>query len=260
MDRTEVRALLEQVAAGGVTADAATERLAAGPLTGVTDLGFARVDTHRGLRTGDPEVVYGAGKTAEQTVAIVETLQAGGTSRPALVTRARADTIAAVLQCWPDALVDGGTVVVGELPEPRGQVAIISAGTSDSAVVSEAVLTTRVFGAGVVRIDDVGVAGLHRVLAAREEFAGADCLIVVAGMEGALPQRRRWAHRPAARRGAHQRRLRRQLRWAVCSAGDAELLRPGRGRHQHRQWLRRRRLCRPRRPAECFEMSGMSSR
>ena len=187
MDRTEVRALLEQVAAGGVTADAATERLAAGPLTGVTDLGFARVDTHRGLRTGDPEVVYGAGKTAEQTVAIVETLQAGGTSRPALVTRAGPDTIAAVLQCWPDALVDGGTVVVGELPEPRGQVAIISAGTSDSAVVSEAVLTTRGFGAGVVRIDDVGVAGLHRVLAAREEFAGADCLIVVAGMEGALP-------------------------------------------------------------------------
>jgi NCAIR mutase (PurE)-related protein len=187
VDRMEVRALLEQVAAGDVSADVATDRLAAGPLTGVSDLGFARIDTHRGLRTGDPEVVYGAGKTAEQTVAIVETLQAGGTARPALVTRAGADTIAAVLQRWPDALVDSGTVVVGKLPEPQGQVAIISAGTSDSAVVAEAVLTARVFGAGVIRIDDVGVAGLHRVLAAREEFAGADCLIVVAGMEGALP-------------------------------------------------------------------------
>jgi NCAIR mutase (PurE)-related protein len=187
VDRTEVRALLEQVAAGYVSADAATERLAAGPLTGVTDLGFARVDTHRGLRTGDPEVVFGAGKSAEQTVAIVETLQASGTSRPALVTRASADTVAAVQLRWPAALVDGGTVVIGELPEPSGQVAIISAGTSDGSVVAEAALTAQVFGAGVVRIDDVGVAGLHRVLAAREEFVGADCLIVVAGMEGALP-------------------------------------------------------------------------
>jgi NCAIR mutase (PurE)-related protein len=187
VDRTEVRALLEQVAAGDVSADAATQQLAAGPLTGVTDLGFARVDTHRGLRTGDPEVIYGAGKTAGQTVAIVEALQAGGTARPALVTRAGRDTIAAVLSRWPSALVDGATVVVGELPAPQGKVAILSAGTSDAAVVSEAALTAQVFGAGVVRIDDVGVAGLHRVLAARQEFADADCLIVVAGMEGALP-------------------------------------------------------------------------
>jgi NCAIR mutase (PurE)-related protein len=183
----EVRALLEQVAAGYVSADAATERLAAGPLAGVSDLGFARVDTHRGLRTGDPEVVFGAGKSPEQTVAIVETLQASGTSRPALVTRAGADTVAALRAHWPAALVDGGTVVIGELPEPQGQVAIISAGTSDGAVVAEAALTVQVFGAAVVRIDDVGVAGLHRVMTAREEFAGADCLIVVAGMEGALP-------------------------------------------------------------------------
>jgi NCAIR mutase (PurE)-related protein len=187
VDRTEVLALLEQVAAGYVSAGDATEQLAAGPLAGVSNLGFARVDTHRGLRTGDPEVVYGAGKTPEQTVAIVETLQASGTTRPALVTRAGADTIAALVARWPQALVESGTVVIGELPAARGQVAVISAGTSDAAVVAEASLTAQVFGAGVVRIDDVGVAGLHRVLAAREEFAGADCLIVVAGMEGALP-------------------------------------------------------------------------
>jgi pyridinium-3,5-biscarboxylic acid mononucleotide synthase len=187
VDRAEVLALLEQVAAGGVSADDATERLAAGPLTGVTDLGFARVDTHRALRTGDPEVVFGAGKSPEQTVAIVETLQVSGTSRPALVTRAGPATVAALRLRWPAALVDGTTVVIGELPVGEGQVAIISAGTSDASVVAEAALTAQVFGAAVVRIDDVGVAGLHRVMAARQEFAGADCLIVVAGMEGALP-------------------------------------------------------------------------
>jgi NCAIR mutase (PurE)-related protein len=187
VDRTEVKALLQQVAVGAVSPEAATEQLAAGPLTGVSDLGFARVDTHRALRTGDPEVVFGAGKTPEQTVAIVETLQAGGSTRPALVTRAGPQAVAALLARWPDALVNGGTVVVGELPSPQGQVAILSAGTSDASVVAEAALTVQVFGAEAVRIDDVGVAGLHRVLAARTEFAAADCLIVVAGMEGALP-------------------------------------------------------------------------
>ncbi len=187
MDRTEVKALLQQVAVGAVSPEVATQQLAAGPLAGVSDLGFARVDTHRGLRTGDPEVVFGAGKTPEQTVAIIETLQDAGSSRPALVTRAGADTIAALLARWPEALVDGGTVVIGTLPAPQGQVAILSAGTSDASVVAEAALTVRVFGAEAVRIDDVGVAGLHRVLAARAEFSEADCLIVVAGMEGALP-------------------------------------------------------------------------
>ncbi len=179
--------LLKQVAAGDVTPETATGQLAAGPLAGVADLGFARVDTHRALRTGDPEVVFGAGKTPAQTVDIVQTLQAGGSARPTLVTRAAPETIAAVRERWPESLVAGTTLVVGRLPEPVGQVAIIAAGTSDSAVASEAALTTQVFGSGVVRIDDVGVAGLHRVMGAREEFAGADCLIVVAGMEGALP-------------------------------------------------------------------------
>jgi NCAIR mutase (PurE)-related protein len=187
VDRQEVRELLERVADGIVTPDAATDRLAAGPLSGANDIGFARVDTHRGLRTGDPEVVYGAGKSPEQIVAIVTALNAGGTARPALVTRAAADTVRALLAHWPDALAEGGTVVIGALPAPRGLVAVLSAGTSDASVAAEAALTAQVFGASVVRIADVGVAGLHRVLAAREEFAAADCLVVVAGMEGALP-------------------------------------------------------------------------
>ena len=187
MDRAEVRELLRQVAGGEVSPDMATDRLAAGPLSGVADIGFARVDTHRALRTGDPEVVFGAGKSVAQTLAIVATLQSAGSVRPTLVTRARPETVDALLERWPDAVTEGTTVVVGELPEPRGLVAVLSAGTSDASVASEAALTAQVFGACVVRIDDIGVAGLHRVLNAREEFASADCLVVVAGMEGALP-------------------------------------------------------------------------
>jgi pyridinium-3,5-biscarboxylic acid mononucleotide synthase len=196
VDRIEVRELLQQVAEGVVTPDAATERLAAGPLsgatlTGISDIGFARLDTHRGLRTGDPEVVYGAGKSPAQTVAIVKELQSGESSRPTLVTRATAEVRDALLDAWPDALADGSTerstVVVGKFPAAQGLVAVLSAGTSDAAVAAEAALTAQVFGADVVRVSDVGVAGLHRVLAARGEFAEADCLIVVAGMEGALP-------------------------------------------------------------------------
>lgn len=187
MDRREVRELLQRVADGTESADVATERLAAGPLAAVADIGFARVDTHRGLRTGDPEVVFGAGKSPAQTVAIVETLRATASTRAALVTRADPATVAALVERFPQALADGGTVAVGELPEPRGNVAVLSAGTSDAPVAAEAALTAQVFGARVTRVEDIGVAGLHRLVAAREEFAGADCLIVVAGMEGALP-------------------------------------------------------------------------
>ncbi len=187
MDRREVRELLEQVAQGIVGPDAATDRLASGPLKGVHDIGFARVDTHRALRTGDPEVVYGAGKSPSQIVEIVAALQAAESVRPTLVTRAGPEAVAALEDRWPQATADGGTVVIGPFPPPTGRVAVLSAGTSDSPVAAEAALTVQVFGSEAVRISDVGVAGLHRVLAAREEFAGADCLIVVAGMEGALP-------------------------------------------------------------------------
>jgi pyridinium-3,5-biscarboxylic acid mononucleotide synthase len=191
VDRTELHALLQQVADGTTPADAAVDRLVAGPFgadaAGQVDLGFARVDTHRRLRTGDPEVVYGAGKTAEQTVAIVAALLAAGSDRPVLVTRCPADSIEAIRSHWPEALVDGSTVVVGALPEPIGTVAVVAAGTSDQAVAAEAALTVQAFGAGVEVITDVGVAGLHRLLAVRGRLDAADCLIVLAGMEGALP-------------------------------------------------------------------------
>ncbi len=154
---------------------------------GYTDLGFAKVDTDRLRRTGDPEVVFGQGKTPDEVVAIVATLAAASGDRPVLVTRAGPRTVAVLLDRWPDATVDGTTVVVGAFPPPAGTVAVVSAGTSDAPVAAEAALTVRACGAGVVRVTDVGVAGLHRVLAARPVLDDADVVVVVAGMEGALP-------------------------------------------------------------------------
>jgi pyridinium-3,5-biscarboxylic acid mononucleotide synthase len=189
MDRAEVESLLRAVAAGSVDVATAVERLAAGPMAGVADLGFARIDTHRGLRTGDPEVVYAEGKTPEQTVAILRELQALSATRPAIATRLPADTLPLIREAFPDALLDevARAVAVGPLPEPRGMVCVVAAGTSDAPVAAEAAFVARAFGAGVTRVDDVGVAGLHRVMGARPTLDAADCLVVVAGMEGALP-------------------------------------------------------------------------
>lgn len=155
----------------------------------IADLGFARVDVDRAARTGDPEVVYGAGKTPDQVVAILRTLHARHPDRAVLATRLGHETLEAVAQALPDAAVDlvAGAATLGPLPEPRGTVAVVSAGTSDAPVAAEAALTVAVHGAGVDRVDDVGVAGLHRLLGVRDRLEAADCLVVVAGMEGALP-------------------------------------------------------------------------
>jgi NCAIR mutase (PurE)-related protein len=153
------------------------------------DLGFARLDTDRASRTGDPEVVYGAGKTPAQVVEILSTLNAAHPERAVLATRLTDAAIDAVVAAHPETVVDevARAVTLGPLPTARGTVAVVSAGTSDGPVAAEVALTARVFGAGVKRINDVGVAGLHRILAARDELTTADCLVVVAGMEGALP-------------------------------------------------------------------------
>ena len=155
----------------------------------VSDLGFARVDVDRAARTGDPEVVYGAGKTPDQVVAILRTLHQRHPDRAVLATRLDPVALDVVARALPDAATDlvARAVTLGPLPAPRGTVAIVSAGTSDAPVAAEAALTVRVHGAAVDRFDDVGVAGLHRLLAVRDRLAVADCLVVVAGMEGALP-------------------------------------------------------------------------
>ena len=156
-------------------------------MTGFVDLGFAKVDVDRLARTGDPEVVYAAGKTPAATVEIVSVLRAAAPQRAILITRAESEHVAELRSVWPDAVIDHTTVAVGPMPPARGRVVIVSGGTSDKPVVAEASLTVAAFGAQPITIDDVGVAGLHRVLAVRDTLADADAIVVVAGMEGALP-------------------------------------------------------------------------
>lgn len=186
MDRSQLRSLLDQVAAGEIPVDAALARLGTAPLDGFLDLGFARLDTHRALRTGDPEVVYAEGKTPEQTVALLGALVDAGT--PALATRLGPDHVAAVRAAFPGAELDpvARCVLVGAAPRPAGRVAVVAAGTSDAPVAAEAAFVARAHGAGVERVDDVGVAGLHRLRSAQPALDRADAVVVVAGMEGAL--------------------------------------------------------------------------
>lgn len=151
------------------------------------DLGFARLDLDRARRTGTAEVVYAAGKTPAQTVACLAALRAGGDL--AWATRVDDATAAAIREQWPDAVIDTAArcAFVGELPAPVGNVLVLTAGTSDGAVAAEVAATLAASGVGCTRVDDVGVAGVHRVLAVAPDLAVADAVVVVAGMDGALP-------------------------------------------------------------------------
>lgn len=153
----------------------------------VADLGFARVDLDRAARTGDPEVVYGAGKTPEQVASILSTLHERHPDRAVLATRLSDEAMAAAADVGAEVHGVARAATLGPIPSARGRVGILSAGTSDSSVAAEAALTVAVHGAEAVEIRDVGVAGLHRLLAVRERLDEMDVLIVVAGMEGALP-------------------------------------------------------------------------
>ncbi len=152
------------------------------------DLGFARLDLDRAGRTGTPEVVYAAGKTPAQTVACLAALQDGG-ARPAWATRVDDATAAAIRERWPDAVVDSDArcAFVGGMPAAVGNVLVLTAGTSDGPVAAEVAATLAASGVGCTRVDDVGVAGVHRVLAVAPDLAAADAVVVVAGMDGALP-------------------------------------------------------------------------
>jgi NCAIR mutase (PurE)-related protein len=155
----------------------------------VIDLGYARLDADRARRTGDAEVVYGAGKTPEQVVGTLTALSRRHPERAVLATRLAPEAQDAVRAALPDAVVDhvGRTAVLGPLPPTRGRGGVGAAGTADAPVAAEAATTVAVHGAEAVRIDDVGVAGLHRLLAVRDRLDTFDALVVVAGMEGALP-------------------------------------------------------------------------
>jgi len=180
--------LLAEVERGSLTPEAAAERLANLPFE---DLGHSRVDHHRSLRIGLPEVVFASGKTAEQTVDIFSSLAADGVD--VLATRADPATAQAVLARYPAATYSpvARTIALRQsqasTAAPSGHIAVICAGTSDIPVAEEASITAETFGTRVTRLYDVGVAGLHRLLAVREHLKSADAVIVCAGMEGALP-------------------------------------------------------------------------
>ena len=178
--------LLASVERGETTPQAAAGRLATLPFE---DLGHTRVDHHRSLRTGLPEVIYAAGKTPEQTVAIFDALARDGVD--VLATRASQATAHAVCARHPRAVHHpvARTISLRQTPSEasRGHIAVLCAGTSDLPAAEEAAVTAETFGVRVTRLYDVGVAGLQRVLAVREQMAAADAVIVCAGMEGALP-------------------------------------------------------------------------
>lgn len=147
-------------------------------------------DTDRLARTGDPEVVFAAGKTPEQTVTAMSALVVAHPHRAILATRINAATANALQACFGTAFAFDQAAragSVGPLPEAHGTVLIVTAGVSDDAVAAEAATTVRAYGANAQRTNDVGVAGVHRVLALQDELASADVVIVCAGMDGALP-------------------------------------------------------------------------
>lgn len=194
MDETNLRDLLEGLQRGEVSADDAVARLRRLPFA---DLGFARIDHHRALRQGMAETVFAPGKDAGQCAAIVEELLTQPGAGPVVLSRASAAQVAAAMAANPAGMVitaGGGdrsgaelhTVVWRPAAPRQERVTVVTAGTADLPVADECAATLTAHGFRPVRITDIGVAGLHRVLDAVDELAAADAVVVVAGMEGAL--------------------------------------------------------------------------
>ena len=186
MEAREARKLLEQVASGVVTVDQALARFQTAPFS---DLGYAKVDHHRALAQGVSEVIYGEGKTAGQILGICRSMESAGQKR-VLITRLdsqKAQALSPDLDLEYFELPRVG--LIGGMPQPdgAGYVAVACAGTSDLYAAEEAALTAEALGSRVLRLYDVGVAGIHRLLAHSDEIARARAVVAVAGMEGALP-------------------------------------------------------------------------
>lgn len=185
-----LKALLEEVRRGDLTVERASEELTSvlrqAPFE---DLGFAKVDHHRAIRQGFPEVVFGGGKTAEQVAKIASTIVEAG--QDLLITRTDPDTYAAVRTRVRGAVFHETARIISYTPDrvPTGQgnILVVSGGTSDQPVAEEAVITAQVMGNQVDRLYDVGVAGIHRLLEERTRLEQARVIVVVAGMDGALP-------------------------------------------------------------------------
>ncbi len=185
MEQKDIRALLSAVKSGEVSVDDAVLQLKMEPFK---ELGFAKPDMHRGLRQGAAEVIYGAGKTPEQIRDISRALLDGGQER-VLITRMSAEAASVVGAALPLDYHEMARIgIIGGIPEPDGEgtVAVATAGTSDLPVAEEAALTAEMMGNKVVRLYDVGVSGLHRLLAHAGEIMSARAIVAIAGMEGAL--------------------------------------------------------------------------
>jgi hypothetical protein len=187
VQESQIRAILEQIANNRLSSSEGLEQLRHLPYE---DIGIAQVDHHRGLRQGQPEIIFGQGKTVEQIRRIMQAMVERGSN--VLVTRLDADKAVELLSVFPAAeyQVEARCLTLETVPvnpQGRGTILVISAGTSDIPVASEAVVTARFLGNKVEQLFDVGVAGIHRLLARVELIRSATVLIVVAGMEGALP-------------------------------------------------------------------------
>ncbi len=183
--KNEVRDVLTALRDGSITVDEALLRLKTEPFR---ELGYAKVDFHRRIRQGAAEVIYGAGKTPEEILGIAEALRGDGDGR-VLITRLSPEAAAVVSARLPlDYNARGRVGLIGEPPEPDGigDIVIATGGTSDIPVAEEAAYTAAALGNRVTRLYDVGVAGLHRLLAHTREIMSASVIIAIAGMEGAL--------------------------------------------------------------------------
>lgn len=182
---SDIRNILEGVSDGTVSIDEALLKLKIKPFE---DIGYAKVDMHRKLRQGAAEVIYGAGKTPEQIIGIADTMLKNG-QKTILITRLSAEAAGIVSVAHPlQYHQDARCGVIGEMPAPNGigKIIVATGGTSDIPVAEEAALTAEVHGNEVVRLYDVGVAGLHRTLAHLDEIMSASVIVAIAGMEGAL--------------------------------------------------------------------------
>ena len=181
----QIRKTLEAVKAGELSVDDALLRLKKEPFV---DLGYAKVDLHRGVRQGAPEVIYGAGKTPEQILGILDSMTDSGIGT-VLITRLDREKAAAVSAAHPlDYRPEARIGILGRIPEPDGlgTVVVATGGTSDVPVAEEAALTAEIHGSRVARLYDVGVAGVHRLLSHLDDIMGASVIVAIAGMEGAL--------------------------------------------------------------------------
>lgn len=182
---SEIKRVLEAVRAGDMSVENALLKIKVEPFE---DIGYAKVDLHRKMRQGAAEVIYGAGKTPEQIIGILDVMKKSGQDT-ILITRLSEESAAAVGHIHTmDYHKDARVGIVGTPPEPDGlgKIVVATGGTSDIPVAEEAALTAKILGNEVVRLYDVGVAGLHRTLAHLDDIMGASVIIAIAGMEGAL--------------------------------------------------------------------------